>query len=293
MLDFRELSQTGKELEQLARELLIVLGFRPRWSGVGPDGGKDLTFDEPGSLVLGSKPRRWLVSCKNYAHSGTAVGRGDIDGVADDCAQHDSQGFLLICTTHPSTGAQEKLDAIERNSASRLHTHVWDGVTLQRLLDTPRGWAVAQQFMPVSAARREWRIYATERPNRWVGIYEGMFVRLANRHDTEIDFSMSEISAVIDHLLTIPFTDGIHVRVRAISRRDPYLETFIWVDVMVPYGVEDEALSDVFHLQNIFEPPDSVGQYHFDVEVVNYYDEADDDFDLNHERYYRRLPMWL
>ena len=129
VLEFKELGNNGRGLEQLTRELLLELDFRPQWSGVGPDGGRDLLFDELGSPALGGKPRKWLVSCKDYAVSGNAVGTSDVDGVLEAVAQHGAQGFLLVCTTYPSSGAVERLRALETNSGDKFVAHVWDGVT--------------------------------------------------------------------------------------------------------------------------------------------------------------------
>ncbi len=42
MLNFKELSEDGNELELLIREILLVKGYKVQWSGKGPDGGKDL-----------------------------------------------------------------------------------------------------------------------------------------------------------------------------------------------------------------------------------------------------------
>ena len=41
MLDFKEIKD-GTQFEIFIRELLIAYGLRTYWSGVGPDGGKDL-----------------------------------------------------------------------------------------------------------------------------------------------------------------------------------------------------------------------------------------------------------
>ena len=61
MLNFAELGGNGRGLEQLVRELLLLLGMDPQWSGEGPDGGRDLLFEEHGMELLGSKRRTWLV----------------------------------------------------------------------------------------------------------------------------------------------------------------------------------------------------------------------------------------
>lgn len=191
MLDFRELGNDGQALEQLVRELLLVFDMRPQWSGVGPDAGRDLTFTETGQEVLGGKHRTWLVSCKDFADSGRAVGLAEVSGVIEACQQHGAAGFLLVCTTHPSAGLVERLRAIEANPTNALVTHIWDGVALERLLSTPRAWAVAQRFMPASTDASGWKIFGTGAPNRWVAVHRGQYFHLSNRvagGDSSISF---------------------------------------------------------------------------------------------------------
>ena len=46
MLDFREIAEDGIDFELMIRELLFCLGYHVQWSGVGPDGGKDIICTE-------------------------------------------------------------------------------------------------------------------------------------------------------------------------------------------------------------------------------------------------------
>jgi HJR/Mrr/RecB family endonuclease len=54
MLDFTELLPDGIRFEQLVRELCLRSGFEVHWTGVGPDGGRDLILIEKaaGALAL-------------------------------------------------------------------------------------------------------------------------------------------------------------------------------------------------------------------------------------------------
>jgi hypothetical protein len=82
MLNFKELPVDGVAFEQLIRELLLRSEFEVHWTGVGPDGGRDLVVTEKAAGQLAPFQRKWLVSCKHHAHSGTSVGlvrsRGDL-----------------------------------------------------------------------------------------------------------------------------------------------------------------------------------------------------------------------
>lgn len=46
MIDFTELPQDGRLFEQFVREMLLILDLHPRWTGVGPDQGRDIIATE-------------------------------------------------------------------------------------------------------------------------------------------------------------------------------------------------------------------------------------------------------
>jgi len=144
MLDFKELKTDGNDFELLVRELLFSMGMKVHWSGKGPDGGKDLLFIE----TLGSKfqkmEKTWLVQCKHFAHSERAVSVNDLDSVIDSCSQHGASGYLLVCSTFPSSTVVNRLESI--NAQHQVDTAYWDGTTIERYLSTPKTWPIAQQF---------------------------------------------------------------------------------------------------------------------------------------------------
>src|SRR5689334_4658107 len=104
MLDFTELSADGQDLELLIRELLLRRGFTVHWSGKGPDGGRDLVCVERRDSYFISDEKRWLIQCKHNAVSGKSVGVKDLDNIVDSCAQHGCSGYILACSTYPSSG---------------------------------------------------------------------------------------------------------------------------------------------------------------------------------------------
>jgi Restriction endonuclease len=118
MIDFNELPQDGTALEQLTRELLLVAGLSPQWTGRGPDQGRDLIAEETATGPLGSFRRRWLVQCKHFAHSARSVSRNDIPSVVDDCRQVNADGYLLVCSTYPSSGVAQKLSEISNDPSN-------------------------------------------------------------------------------------------------------------------------------------------------------------------------------
>ncbi|WP_405361972.1 restriction endonuclease [Kitasatospora sp. NBC_00085] len=225
MLDFHELAQDGEDLEQLIRELALALGYRAKWSGRGADGGRDLLLEESGDPLLGAKTRNWVVSCKHMAHAKDGAGRsvssedvGSIGGIVDAVTQHDADGFLVVCSTQPSSALVNRLEAIERNKGVR--THIWDGVELERMLTTPRGWAVAQRFFPVSAEASGWKIFATSEPNRYIGITRGYYIRIANRHGRGLGFQLGSIADRLDRVASIELPVGHEIRPRGVFYDD-------------------------------------------------------------------------
>jgi hypothetical protein len=179
MLDFKELPTDGIAFEQLIRELLIRSGFEVHWTGVGPDGGRDLVVTEKVSGQLAPFQRKWLVSCKHHAHSENSVGLDDIRDIVDACAAVDAEGFLLACSTQPSSSVVRRLEEIQANRT--LLTKYWDAVEIEKRLDTPVTFPLISLFFPVGATARPWRIYNTESPSYWAANYKDYFVYLTSR----------------------------------------------------------------------------------------------------------------
>ncbi|MGH2880887.1 MAG: restriction endonuclease [Solirubrobacteraceae bacterium] len=145
-IDWHKLTVDGRELEQLTRDLLSSLGYRSAWSGQGPDGGRDLTAEEPGAADFGGFTRKWLVSCKHNAVSGKAVSYDDIGDVPGRLTQHGCHGFLLVCTTHPSSGLVDAFQGWKDNTSYLFHC--WDEPTLRLLLRRPEATQVRTTYFP-------------------------------------------------------------------------------------------------------------------------------------------------
>lgn len=284
MLDFTELGGNGRGLEQLTREIALVLGLNPQWSGEGPDGGRDLTLVEPGIDLLGGKPRQWLVSCKDNSSSGKSVGIDAVNGLIEAVKQHGATGFLLACATHPSAAVTERLAAIERNEGIACHT--WDGVTLERLLSHPATWPLAQRFMPASSQALDWRIFGTSAPNDWVGVHRGHFLHLRSRTGSGMGFDLASLSLRFDELEAVQTEYGAEFRVREVFHDDTHGGGYVWAadclwdeDRTAPTpAVLSAALKSGIARED--------GQFHvfeFTVQRVN---RASDHFDRDHYSFY-------
>lgn len=274
------------------RDVLLGMDLNPHWSGVGPDGGRDLTFNEPGLIALGRKDRTWVVSCKDNSISGDAVGVDDLGAVVETVRQHDGQGFLLVCTTHPSAAAVERLRALEANSGSSLKTHYWDGSTLERILSSPSMWAIAQQFMPVSAQAAGWRIFGTTSPNQWVAVHRGQHFHLSNRIGGNDAFDLAALDRRLDELEALENEDRL-LRVRGVWLDDAKGGGYVWyVDCMVPEQAEAPLASQIERALDTGRARED-GQFHtFEVEVrpITWHR---DHFDMDHYRFYDRLPRFV
>lgn len=123
-----------------------------------------------------------------------AVSPSDIEeggSIVDAVDDHGASGFLVACSTQPSSSLVERLASIEARKG--LPTHYWDCETLRHWLNTPRCWGVAQRYMPRSADGH--RVYATESPNKFIVISKGHSIRYANRHGSDIGFQLDWIGS--------------------------------------------------------------------------------------------------
>ncbi|MGP9017539.1 restriction endonuclease [Streptomyces sp. BR1] len=245
MLDFTELPKDGEAFELLVRDVAMLLGFKARWSGRGPDGGRDLLLEEPGSPLLGGKIRYWLVSCKHMAHAnggmGRSVGLDDIGadgGIIDAVTQHQAQGYLLACSTQPSSAVVTRLEAIERNKG--VPVHVWDSADIERALDTEKGWPIAQRFLPKSAGG--WRVISTGQSNEFTGVTRGYYIKFANRDGSRLYTSIMD--DCLDLIESIQLPEKEELRPRAVYYDDRYTRLYWKFDYLHPRLADDPAISE-------------------------------------------------
>jgi len=194
MLDFKELPVSGDDFELLVRELLYNKGLEVYWSGKGPDGGKDLLCIEKQDSYFKASSKRWLIQCKHNAHSGKAVGKGDLDSIVDSCAEHNATGYLLVCSTYPSSSIVKRLEEVQNNK--NITTFFWDYRFLERELLKPENWSLANIFMPKSFAEYGWRISAIA-PYFWHASYDGNIFYIAARMGTNCDYYLKCILYII------------------------------------------------------------------------------------------------
>ncbi|MGO4405192.1 hypothetical protein AB4Z10_13140 [Bosea sp. RAF48] len=146
MIDFKEIKD-GDAWEAFSRDYLVAMGLVVDIPpGRGPDGGRDLLIKEQLKGELISRTFTWLVSCKNYAGSGAAVGTEHETNIVDRLTQHSAEGFIGFYSTVASAALitrlkelreQRRIAEFEIFDASRIeagfHNVGLSGVLAQHL----------------------------------------------------------------------------------------------------------------------------------------------------------------
>jgi hypothetical protein len=149
-VDFTELSAKypqGAGLEALARLLGINLGLAVDWTGLGADEGRDLIFTDVEKGQLFEHSFRWLVQCKDKSVAQRNVSESDVPSILEKLRQHNCQGFLLITTTHVTSGLKKQLDGLGNPCK------VWDQHELTNMLFDKKNEMLFLQFFPSSYAK--------------------------------------------------------------------------------------------------------------------------------------------
>jgi hypothetical protein len=287
MLDFKELSKDGQDLELLVREILFRQGFVVNWSGKGADGGRDLTCVEARDSFILPDTKRWLVQCKHNAHGGGSVGIGDLDNIVDSCEQHNCTAYLLVCSTQPSSAVINRLESMKKVSST-----YWDAVKIEHVLSTPKNWALAQRFFPVSANAENWQVYATERPNHWVVNLRGYYFHLQNRIGSRHDYHLESLKCMLDEIESLALPKDHFIRVRSVYYDDKNGGYTWYMDYMYPSGsyqaVPAEAIGDLLGDGKV---GDDGQMYFFDVRATGY-SKSSDHYDPDHYDYYLDSERW-
>lgn len=280
MLDFKELSENGQDLEQLVRELLFSLGHKVYWSGRGADGGRDLLSIEELKGTFAPITKRWLIQCKHKAISGSSVGISDLDDISSSCLQHDCDGYVLVTSTQPSSGVAQRLESITNNDKSPLIATYWDSVEIERRLRTARNWNIAQSFFPISASG--WKIFSSERPNHWTANFRGYYFHITNRVGSNCDTYLDVIESQISKIEEYKLPERHFLRLRSVFFDDKH-GTFLWyIDYMCPF--KEEPIGSREYLEECFEDD---WNHNYDFKMREYLGSSDH-YDPDHYDFYDR-----
>ena len=245
MLNFKELPSDGIKFEQLIRELFMRSEFEVHWTGVGPNGGRDLVLTEKVAGPLAPFERKWLVSCKHFAHSGKSVGLEDVRDITDACRAVNATGFLLVCSTQPSSSVVRRLHEID--ASGEIATRCWDSIEVEKRLDTPATFPLNSLFFPVSGQTRPWRIYNTDSPSFWAANYKEYFVYLSSR-DANTFPALGEVEFIVRRLesIVLPSGEDWHwhiIRPRAVYFDNKHENFVAFADYLFPEDREDEVIA--------------------------------------------------
>ncbi|MBY0091425.1 restriction endonuclease [Priestia aryabhattai] len=285
MLDFKELPVDGNDFELLIRELLFKMGFRVYWSGKGADGGRDLICIEESKSAFMSTEKRWLIQCKHTAHSEKSIGIKDLDDILGSCAQHKAKGYLLVCSTYPSSGVVNRLEGISSSTEGFSATY-WDSITIERLLKTPYTWPIAQRFFPKSSNNEGWQVYATERPNHWLINFEGYYFHLSNRIQSIVDMHLDSIRDRIREMESIIVPDKHLLRLRAAYYDDKNGNYQWYIDYLYPY--DENPVVNQYSIKRELGDGYVLGDgqvHYFDVHSYQY-NGLSDHYDPDHYKFY-------
>lgn len=118
-------------------------------SGRGHDAGMDLLVTMLSSDWVATREFKWLVQCKHKAKGGASVGASDFKDeftFSDVVAEHDADGYLLVCSTRPGAKLQQHFNVLNQNRTSRYEFVCWDGARVcEELFNHP---SVMEQFFP-------------------------------------------------------------------------------------------------------------------------------------------------
>ena len=287
MLDFKELDVSGNDLELLVRELLYNMGLEVYWSGKGPDCGRDLLCIEKYNSHFKEFSRRWLVQCKHNAHSGNAVGNqelGEQGAVINSCDAFNATGYLLVCTTFPSSTVVQTMERI--NDQKRISAVFWDAKTLERHLLVPENWNLVNRFFPRSSKQLGWQISQIG-TNFWYVSFCGYVFYLSLRIGANCDAYLPHIAAIIDVFQRIQLPENHYIRLRAVYFDDKYTQFKLFVDYLIPSDLDINNFnypSDVVNFCN-GTSMDSWIYYEVDIKIYEYYPYSDN-FDIDHRSYY-------
>lgn len=159
IINFKEIppanTGTGDQdtFELFTRDFFQTLGFGIEENpSRGADGGKDIILIEPLEGKIKSTTRRWIVSCKHYAHSEKSVGDKDEIDILGRTRKFKAQGFIAFYSRIPSSGLMQTL----RSHEDEINIEVWDHEKIENALITEEVLQpIFQRYFPNSY--KQWK----------------------------------------------------------------------------------------------------------------------------------------
>jgi hypothetical protein len=291
MLDFCELPIDGMAFELLIRELLTKIVSRVFWSGRGPDGGRDLLAEESHKGIFATTTNRWLIQCKHNAHSGGGVGIRDLDNIVDSCNQHNATGYVLMCSTYPSSAVVNRLEAITSNRANSITATFWDAAKIEQVLSTPSTWPIAQRFLPKSGNIGGWKLHATRNSYYWIANYRGYYFHLSNRVGSQSEPHLPSIADRVSDIESIKLPRRHMMRLRSVYFDDLHGHYTWFLDYLYPDSAKPKySPTQLKNLLGEDVAKDDGYFYKFNIRSQDYFPSSDH-FDKDHDDYYNTNLM--
>ena len=287
MIDFTELPQNGDAFELLMRDLLSHRGLEVYWTGRGIDGGKDLICTE---RIIGNfdvSIKRWVVQCKHNAHSGKAVSQKDIDNIENICLANKADGYLLACTTFPSSMLKTMLNDI--NEQSNISVQVWDYTQIEKELQLPQNWDIANAFFPISMQKKGVQTsYISS--NFWYVSFKGFTFYLSARITANYVYFIEDVEKCLDDLQerSDSLSEHFRIRVRGIYVDDKNCNYTVYVDFMISDKATEEEIKEAVSIIGRYSWNGNIidGMYFmYDIAEVHY-NSYSDHFDPDARGYY-------
>ena len=296
MLNFTELSKDGNDFELLIREILYQKGLEVYWTGKGPDGGKDLICVEHLKGTFNEIERRWLVQCKHYSRSKKAVGDSDIFNIVDKCIENKASGFLLACSTIPSSPLKNRLRAINDNEKINIKTEVWDGIRIEQELLKPFNWNLAVAFFPQSMKKSGWQVSPLDN-DTWAINRKGYLfyikTRIGQNYIDYLDFFDKLLELIDNRNRELPA--NVFFRLRGIYVDDKNTNCRVYQDFLVPEtisGEENQQLIDIISKWDLLSGAINGLTFDYDIAQIQY-DRFSDRFDQDSHKYYRAALPYI
>jgi hypothetical protein len=141
-------------------------------SGRGADEGRDLLLTTLVADCIAPRTIRWVVQCKHKAVSGKSVSPSDFAAdfhFREVLSHHNATGYLLACSTRPSTRLQSHLDKLTGDSDTHMYV-VWDYAKICEEVFRHEG--VMRQFFP-ETYRRHKNLVSSDSIEQWIEEYDG------------------------------------------------------------------------------------------------------------------------
>jgi hypothetical protein len=295
MIDFKELPEDGVKFEQLIRELLVLEGFETHWTGVGQDGGRDLIVIEKLTGDLSDYKRKWLISCKHTANSEKSLGREQAGNISEDCKAIDAEGYVLVCSTQPTSSLISRLEEIEKNQ--KIITKYWDSIEIEKRLLKPNTFSLIHTFFPESSKNYRWKIYNAFSPGFWAANYKDYFFYLSCRHSNNYP-NLESVETIVSLLERIRIYKDRkngwydhYLRLRAVYYDDKHSTHIGYADYIYPEDSDEKKIINPPELKKLLDKAFT----NKDNKVMNIPDwdilyipatTSSDSFQLDHKKYY-------